>query len=176
MTVHLIRKGDIKAFEQLFRSYYLPLCRYAQCIIGTREVAEEIIANLFYNLWKDRENLKVFLSIKNYLYTATRNGCIEHIRNIRRKEEHLKDLQNTTSVCSAISPEEETESKELQTLLENCLSKMPNRCRRIFHMHRIEGMKYHEIATHLSISIKTVEADMSKVLKTLRKEIESYYK
>lgn len=176
LIVRLIRKGDIKAFEQLFRNYYLPLCRYAQCIVGTREEAEEIIADLFYTLWKDRENLNVFLSMKNYLYAATRNGCIEHIRHLRRKEEHLKSIQQTTTIGSATNPEEEAESKELQVLLENCLSKMPDRCRRVFHMHRMEGMKYHEIATHLTISIKTVEADISKALKILRKEVESYYK
>lgn len=176
LLVHLVRKGDIKAFERLFRQYYLPLCRYAQCIVGTREAAEEIVSDLFYILWRDKATLNIFQSAKSYLYTAVRNGCIQHIRHHRTTEEHLKNLQLEMSVHAAISPEEETENKELQELLDNCLSKMSERCRNIFHMHRDKGLKYAEIASILGISVKTVEADMTKVLKTLRKEVESYYK
>ena len=174
LLIHLIKKGDIKAFEQLFRHYYLPLCRYAQCIVGTREAAEEIISDLFYILWRDKATLNIFQSTKSYLYTAVKNGCIQHIRHHRTTEEHLKNIRQEMSVHAATDPEEETENKELQELLDNCLSKMPERCRNIFHMHRTKRLKYAEIASILDISVKTVEADMSKVLKTLRKEVESY--
>lgn len=176
LLVHLIKKGDIKAFEQLFRQYYLPLCRYAQCIVGTREAAEEIISDLFYILWRDKETLNIFLSIKNYLYTAAKNGCIQHIRHRQINDEHLKNIQQEVAVNAGTTPEEEIETKELQELLESCLSTMPDRCRNIFQMHRTKGLKYTEIASILNISVKTVEADMTKVLKTLRNKVESYYR
>lgn len=174
--VHLIRKNDIKAFEELFRNYYLSLCRYAQCIVGRREVAEEIIGDLFYTLWQDRTNLNIFLSIKSYLYASTKNRCIDYIRQIQRNEEYLNDMQKSIYISSPVTPDEETENKELQAILHSCLSKMPERCKRIFQMHREKGLKYSEIASMLGISVKTVESDMSKTLKALRKEVESYLK
>ena len=69
-----IKKGDIKAFEQLFRQYYSPLCWYAASIVGNWEAAEEIVEELFYTIWKEKEKLNIFSSVKNYLYTAAWNG------------------------------------------------------------------------------------------------------
>ena len=132
-----IKAGDIKAFEELFRCYYSPLCWYAASITGRIEVAEEIVEELFYVLWKDREQLQIFQSVKSYLYRATRNQSI-------------------------------------QKLINSTLEKLPERRMRIFKMHREEGKKYAEIALLLSLSVKAVEAEMTKTLRTLRKEIENY--
>ena len=66
-----IKEGDIKAFESIFRLYYTPLCLYATSITGEQEVAEEIVQDLFYVFWKERESLPILRSIKNYLYGAT---------------------------------------------------------------------------------------------------------
>ena len=73
-----IKGGDIKAFEELFRRYYFPLCCYAAGIIGQMEVAEEIVEELFYVLWKERERLQIFQSVKSYLYRATRNQSLQY--------------------------------------------------------------------------------------------------
>ena len=73
-----IKGGDIKAFEELFRRYYFPLCCYAAGITGQMEVAEEIVEELFYVLWKERERLHIFQSIKSYLYRATRNQSLQY--------------------------------------------------------------------------------------------------
>lgn len=72
------------------------------------------------------------------------------------------------------TPQDQLEYKELQSLVNRALGKLPERRLRIFQMHRFEGMKYAEIASSLSLSIKTVEAEMTKALQTLRKEIENY--
>ena len=143
-----IKEGDIKAFESIFRLYYTPLCLYATSITGELEVAEEIVQDLFYVFWKERESLPILRSIKNYLYGATRNR--------------------------SYTPQDQLEYKELQSLVNRALGKLPERRLRIFRMHRFEGMKYAEIASSLSLSIKTVEAEMTKALQTLRKEIENY--
>ena len=71
-----IKEGDIKAFESIFRLYYTPLCLYATSITGELEVAEEIVQDLFYVFWKERESLPILRSIKNYLYGATRNRSL----------------------------------------------------------------------------------------------------
>ena len=168
-----IKEGNIKAFESIFRLYYSPLCLYAASITGQTDTAEEIVQDLFYTFWKEREKLQLFHSVNSYLYGAVRNRSLqvlEHqeVRN-RYKEVLLSKEENSTS-----SPQELLEYKELQDLIDRTLYQFPERRLQIFRMHRFGGMKYTEIATALSISIKTVEAEMTKALHALRKEIESY--
>ena len=175
LLITQIKKGDIKAFEQLFRLYYSPLCWYATSIVGDREAAEEIIEDLFYTIWKEKEKLNIFRSVRSYLYTAAWNGCLLHHRQRQKDEELQRKMQQSTPTYTS-SPEDEAEFEELQKVDEGCLAQIPERCRNIVLRHRDEGLKYTEIATRLDISVKTVEANMSKALALLRKEIETYYK
>ena len=73
-----IKEGNIKAFETLVRQYYTPLRLYAASITGEPDVAEEIVEELFYVFWKDREKLEIFHSVKNYLYRSVRNRSIQY--------------------------------------------------------------------------------------------------
>ena len=169
-----IKAGDIKAFEELFRRYYFPLCCYAAGITGRMEVAEEIVEELFYVLWKDREQLQIFQSVKNYLYRATRNQSIQYCEHEEVKERYRESVLTASSSEQVTDPHQQMEYEELQKLINNTLEKLPERRMQIFKMHRTEGKKYAEIAVQLSLSVKTVEAEMTKTLRTLRKEIENY--
>lgn len=77
MILARIKEGDIKAFEGIFRRYYSPLCWYAAGITGDTASAEEIVEELFYVLWKNRERLQVFQSVKSYLYRSVRNEAVQ---------------------------------------------------------------------------------------------------
>jgi RNA polymerase sigma-70 factor (ECF subfamily) len=156
-----IKEGDVKAFEGIFRLYYSPLCLYAAGITGSMDVAEEIVQELFYVFWKEKEKLQVFRSLKSYLYGAVRN---------RYRENVLSGNQESKPA----DPQDQLEYKELEALINRTLNKLPERRLRIFRMQRFEGKKYAEIASALSLSVKTVEAEMTKALQTLRKEIENY--
>ena len=81
-----IKEGDIKAFEEIFRRYYSPLCWYATGITGEMEAAEEIVEELFYVFWKDREHLQIFQSVKSYLYKAVRNAALQFCEHKEVKE------------------------------------------------------------------------------------------
>ena len=160
-----IKEGDIKAFEELFRRYYFPLCCYAAGITGQMAVAEEIVEELFYVLWKERVRLQIFQSVKSYLYRATRNQSLQYCEHEEVRNRYREAVLNTSN------PEQ---YEELQKFINNTLEKLPVRRRQIFEMHRLEGRKYVEIATQLSLSVKTVEAEMTKALRTLREEVETY--
>lgn len=166
-----IKEGDIKAFESIFRLYYTPLCLYATSITGEQEVAEEIVQDLFYVFWKERESLPILRSIKNYLYGATRNRSLQYLehREVRYRYRNTV-LAGENPESESYTPQDQLEYKELQSLVNRALGKLPERRLRIFRMHRFEGMKYAEIASSLSLSIKTVEAEMTKALQTLRKK------
>lgn len=170
-----LKEGNVKAFESLFRQYYSPLCLYAASITGSVEVGEEIVEELFYVFWKDREKLQLFHSIKSYLYGAVRNQSLQYCEHQEVRHRHRDGIVLASSgAASSSDPQEQLEYKELQTLIGRTLAKLPERRLHIFKLHRLGGKKYAEIATLLSLSVKTVEAEMTKALKTLRKEIENY--
>ncbi|WP_308746741.1 RNA polymerase sigma-70 factor [uncultured Bacteroides sp.] len=169
-----IKESDIKAFEDLFRCYYFPLCCYAAGITGQMEVAEEIVEELFYVLWKEREHLQIFQSVKSYLYRATRNQSLQYCEHEEVRNRHRESVLATSASEQPTDPHQQMEYEELQKFINNTLDKLPVRRRQIFEMHRMEGRKYSEIAARLSLSVKTVEAEMTKALRTLRKEVETY--
>ena len=169
-----IKEGDIKAFESIFRLYYTPLCLYATSITGEQEVAEEIVQDLFYVFWKEKEKLQVFLSLKSYLYGAVRNQALQYCEHLEVRNRYRENVLSGDQESKPSDPQDQLEYKELETLINSTLKKLPERRLRIFRMHRFEGKKYAEIASTLSLSVKTVEAEMTKALQMLRKEIENY--
>lgn len=169
-----IKEGDIKTFEEVFRRYYSPLCWYAAGITGQTEVAEEIVEELFYVLWKERESIQIFHSIKSYLYGAVRNEALQYCEHREVRSRYRDAVMASSKQEEDSGPQEQMEYKELQSLINRALEKLPERRLRIFRMHRMEGKKYAEIASLLSLSVKTVEAEMTKTLRVLRNEIENY--
>jgi RNA polymerase sigma-70 factor (ECF subfamily) len=172
--VQQIREGNEQAFESLFRQYYAPLCIFAAGITGRMSVGEEIVQDVFYVCWRDRERLQITHSLKSYLYGSVRNRALHHLEHLQVEERHREEASGL--LLPSPSPHDLMEYKELEYLLRCTLGKLPLRRRQIFRMHRLEGMKYAEIADRLGISVKTVEAEISKALKSLRKEIELYIK
>lgn len=170
-----IKEGDIKIFEKVFRQYYMPLCLYSSGITGRKEVAEEVVQDVFYNIWKNRENIRIRRSVKNYLYGAVRNRSLRYLETRLVSERYLENACQNEQTANEPSPQEYLEYKELEYLINITLKKLPKRRMQIFKMHRMEGKKYKEIAERLSISVKTVEAEMTKAYKALRLEIEKLY-
>lgn len=174
MILAKIKEGDMRAFEKVFRRYYSPLCWYAASITGNVESAEEIVEELFYTLWKNREQLQIFRSLKSYLYRAVRNESIHYCEHQEVRQRYCTLVQEGEESGEPTDPHRQMEYKELQTVIQHALGKLSGRGRHIFTMHRVQGMKYAEIARTLSLSVKTVEAEMTKALRTLRNEIDHY--
>jgi len=164
---------DLKSFESIFREYYQMLCSYAYRFVNDTDTAEEIVQELFYKLWEKRSELQVNSSIKSYLFSAVHNRCLKFIehRNVEAKYRNYYLLHG-----SEIDYEQQNSSnvRELQGIIERTLDSLPERCSRIFRLNRFEGLKYNEIAVKLSISVKTVEANMGKALKLLRRNLKHY--
>jgi RNA polymerase sigma-70 factor (ECF subfamily) len=168
-----IRKGDISSFEELFHQYYNGLCSYAQNLLGLKEVAEEVVQDVFYNIWKNRESLLIRQSLKSYLYRSAYNNSMMYLRKMRR-EYFMEDLSRPEPSMDAPDPLEVIQLDEVSGVILRTLEALPERTREIFRMNRQEGLKYREIAQKLSISEKTVEANMGKALKALRNSLERY--
>jgi len=165
-----IRKGDIGQFESLFKSSYVSLVRYAKTLIKDQDTAEEIVQDLFFRLWQDREKIKIESSLNGYLFRSVHNRCLHHIEHNKVVERHATEMLYRQQ-DSPESPSDILHYKELQARIAGILERLPERCGKIFYMNRFEGLKYTEIAEKLSISIKTVEANMGRALKEFRKEL-----
>jgi RNA polymerase sigma-70 factor (ECF subfamily) len=170
-----IKEGDVKTFERIFRQYYTLLNLYAFSITGQKEAAEEIIQETFYILWKDREKIQILQSFHSYLYKAVKNRSLQYIEHLRVREQYCENMLKQTGSTSETPPDELLEYKELEYLLAKTIQKLPERRRQIFNMHRMNGIKYKDIAERLAISVKTVEAEMTKAYRVLRKEVDNIY-
>ena len=168
-----IKEGDIRTFEKVFRQFYTPLCIYSFSITGRKDISEEIIQDVFYNIWKDKENIQILRSVKNYLYGAVKNHSLRYREHLLVQERHQEYVWNNNEE-SDMSPQELLEYKELEGVVTNILKKLPERRAQIFNMHRMDGKKYTEIADFYSISVKTVEAEMTKTYHALRQGIKQY--
>jgi len=165
-----IRQGDVEQFESLFRSSYVSLVRYAKTLIKDHDNAEEIVQDLFFRLWHDKEKIKIESSLNGYLFRSVHNRCLHYIEHNRVVERHAEEM-SYRQTDSQENPSDILHYKELQARIARILERLPERCGKIFYMSRFEGLKYTEIAEKLSVSVKTVESNMGRALKEFRKEL-----
>lgn len=165
-----IKRDDLYEFEELFKSYYVPLCNYVFSIIKDTVQSEEIVQEFFYTYWKNRKEISIKFSLKAYMYKSVRNSAIRYLQHKQIEERYRKQVL-TEDYGDYANVVEDT---ELMGIVEGTLNQLPERCRQIFELSRFSGLKYQEIADMLSISVKTVEADMTKALMTFRQNLGRY--
>lgn len=166
-----LRDGDRVVFEQIFREYYPKLCNYARRYIADKSTAEEVVQDFFCKLWERRFEIQVNSSFNNYLYKSVVNFCYNHFRKVET-ERKVIDYGNElpeTRTGHTMQPHNELDHQLGKALLE-----MPEKRREIFELSRFEGLKYHEIAEKLNLSVKTVETQMTRSLEFLRHYLKEY--
>ena len=161
---------DKKAFEELFKSYFTPLCSFAQKFVNDIDAAKDIVHNVFINLWNKREQVDLDTSLKSYLFQGVHNRCLNYIRD-NKKLVQFDAPQSEAELGKYLESRDHLESSEAELRINNALDELPDKCKEIFLMNRFDGLKYREIAEKLDISIKTVETQMSRALKTLREKL-----
>lgn len=166
------RVGDEKAFEALFRHYYPHLCLYANQVLKNASAAEEIVQKLFVRLWEKREETQIDTSVKNYLFRAVKNHCLNYIKHNQIKNQYSQKILAESRVEDA-GEDIETQT-ELFQKIEESIAELPEKRQEIFRLSRQEGLKYREIADKLNISIKTVETQMGLAIKTLREKLSDF--
>lgn len=162
---------DREAFRALFFQFYSPLCVFAGRYVDNDMVCEDIVQEAFFRIWERRKRIFVASSFRNFIVTMVRNGCIDYLR---KREQESCWMQWKLDVASEESCGDVYSIQELQVLLKEALKKLPDSVRTSFVMNRFEGKKYAEIAEVQQISVKTVEAHISKALKLLRTELKDY--
>ena len=167
-----IKRSDLKYFENLFHRHYPGMCSYAESLLKSDMLAEEIVQDIFFNIWKNRSDLKLKGKWNSYLYKAVYNNSMAYLRKMKKEVLSDRVLENKTELSS--DPEQLMNIKEIGEVIIKTLDELPERTREIYNLNRNDGLKYAEIAERLSISIKTVEANMSRALKALRNSLREY--
>lgn len=162
---------DEKTFEHLFKSHYSELVSFAIKYVEELEIAEELVQELFLNLWSKSENLKIQTSIKSYLFGAVRNAALNFLKHQKVEKSYQEKAALGMQTPQTI---DFLEIDELKEKIDEALNKIPEKCREVFELSRFEGKRYKEIAEELNLSLKTVENQMGKALKILRVELGEY--
>ena len=164
-----LRAGETSAFDAIFRANYALLVRVAEAMLRDRAPAEEIAQEVMLELWRRREALDVTESVRGYLLQATRNRSLNALRH--RAIERRSEPQLAAGVSRLPPTDAAVREREIEVAIHAAMDNLPDRCRQIFELSRIEGLKYAEIAARLGISVKTVEVQMGKALRILRERL-----
>jgi RNA polymerase sigma-70 factor (ECF subfamily) len=166
-----VRTGDERAFEMLFRAHYSALCSFASRYVGQDAVAEELVQDLFADLWTRRENWQARGSVRAYLFAAVRNRAL----NLRQRQSIERDWEQDEAIADVRElhqpPEQADEAldrADLRARLDEALESLPERCRLVMHLRWHEQMRHAEIAAVMGISVKGVEIQLSRGLQTMR--------
>lgn len=174
--------SDIQSFNQLFNEYYERFIRFAQGYVRERETAEDFVSEAFTLFWENRENLLPDTKPQAYILTIVKNKCLNHLQHIQVRQhtenvlsEHeswrFSQSINTLQACDP----EFLFSEEMERIIHETLQNLPKKTRQIFVLNRFEGLSYHEIATKMNLSGKTIEYHISKALSELRVRLKFLY-
>lgn len=168
-----LQTGNEAAFESIFRSYYVRLCNFAYSFLEDKDESEEVVQSTFLAIWEKHDSIDIQISLKSYLYRAVNNSCLNRIKHVKVKSAHHDYAKSNEQVFDD-DASENLISKELEHQIEVAINALPPKCAMVFRLSRFENLSYAEIAEQMDISVKTVENQMIKALKTLRVELKDY--
>lgn len=177
-----LKNNDHNAFREIFYLYYNRLLNYAKSYLQDKCIAEDIVQDIFFNIWVKRNELEINISLSSYLYRAVHNRCIQYLRqnyvneNIDDTEKSLKlkeaeilyQLYNDFSFS-------ELEFKEMEKIVKEIYISLPQKTREIFDLSREHNLTYQEISETLNMNIKTIEYHISRALKAFREALNDYF-
>lgn len=170
-SIYKIKQGDVATFKSLYLEYYKKLCFHAFKIINRKDIAEEVVQDVFVKIWEKRESLNLPDNISSYLYRAVLNESLNYLKKQKRNaydENGIKNLENLSN-CH----EMEIVQNEMRKEIRQAIKKLPDKTRRVFIMSRKLELSYQDIADRLNITVKGVEYHICNALKLLRKDLDS---
>ncbi len=175
-----LRQGDESAYISLFNDYYVNLCSYSRRYVGRKDIAEDVVSETFYKIWKNRKKLQIETSIKAYLFKAVANNSLYHLRKLSKEdkiEDYFKGVEHENIGFSELSENLSDQSilmQELTDRINDAVNQLPPQQQTAFRLKRFQGKKNKEIAVEMGISIKTFEMHLSKAMLSLRNNLKEY--
>ena len=178
--LQILRSGNEQAIRLIFEKYYEGLCLFAENIIKEHQAAEEIVEDIFINLWINCKETTIYISLKNYLYRSTYNNCLKYLKKQKRTDNlflkipYILEDKEILYSSSLKHPVSELIVKELEDKVEKILETLPPECKKIYSLNRFENLSYSKIAEKLNITVGTVKTQMSRAFKIFRKELKDF--
>lgn len=174
----LLKKGDKAEFEKVYFDFFDVLYAVSFQYTSDQSVAESIVQDTFIRLWEVHEDLLPQTNIRNFLYTISKNLCLNYLRNQKTVWKHLDQIRSyeydyAFESLSRVG-NSYLEFEELKAMADQAVEHLPDDLKVVFKLSRYEDLKYREISKKLGVSEKTVEARMTKALKILRKELKDF--
>jgi len=173
--------GDVSAYEKLYRLMQPRLYAFCRKIIDDKEIARDIVQDVFVSFWENRTTTIIHTSLTSYIFRMTYLKCMNHIRQLKinNKYQNYAAIKIKESEMLFFDPDYNIDGSiffnEIETLVNNAIDNLPDQCRDIFILSRFDGLEHKEIAKKLDISIRTVEAHIYRALKSLKIELKDYY-
>lgn len=162
--IQLIKNNDSNAFELLFQKYYSGLCKFAFQFLNDSDLCQDAVSEVFYIIWKKREELAINTNVKAYLFTSVKNRSLSILQK-QKKHNYNINFEDLEEIVSTEKPQANLELNELEKIVNSIVMELPKKRQIIFRLKRFEGFKYKEIAEILSISVKTVQNQMVEAVK-----------
>lgn len=176
--IELLNKKQEAAFEVVFSLYYPRLVYFAKEYVSHEE-AKELVQEAFISFWEKNPAVMSESQLQSYLYTSVKNNCLMCLRHEKTKKNYASNVEYMMQKQVYLSALEQLDTsviafQEMETIIEKTLAGLPPRCRDVFILSRFEGNKNKEIAEELNISVKAVEAQITKALKVFKVALKDY--
>ncbi len=174
-----LRAGDATAFESIFRAYYRPLCGFIAASLSSTDAADELAQDVLVALWEGRGRLEFGAGdLGRYLFRAARNRTLNYLRhgNIVARGAALALRSDVAPGMGQVpsGPDAVVEQRELVAALERAVTRLPGRCREAYTLRWVHHLNYAEIARIMGISVKGVEIQLTRALRTLREALADF--
>lgn len=164
-----LKNGNAQAYAYLMDAFYQNLCVYAYGLVNDYDKAEDIVQNVMVRVWRKRQHLKIDYAVKSFLYKSVYNEFVDHYR--KHKKLIGLDKKHLDALTYFVEYEDPQNMSRLIALVKQEIQNLPPKCRETFLLSKEEGLTNQEIATYLAISIKSVEAHITKAFSILRSKI-----
>jgi RNA polymerase sigma-70 factor (ECF subfamily) len=177
-VIVLLNQKQEAAFEVVFSLYYPRLVYFAKEYVPYED-AKNLVQDAFVGMWNNKPEFLSEAQLQSFLYTSVKNNCLMFLRHEKVQKHYSKNVikQKQDQVYISALGEIDTSVftfQEIESIIEQTLSKLPPRCREVFILSRMEGKKNVEVAEELDISVKSVEAQMTKALKVFRVALKDF--
>lgn len=174
-----LKNGHEDAYKYLYDEYYSKLCSLANFYIRDIFVCENLIGDLIFYIWENREELIIHDSLNAYLYTSIRNRCFNYLSQAHvQRESSITQIQENNLIFSMHAesdlPIGILMEKELQNIVDLSIERLPSQTKKVFELKRKDDLTYEEISVELNISVNTVRYHIKSALRSLREELEEY--
>tara|TARA_R110002050_G_scaffold125909_1_gene246312 strand:+ start:17129 stop:17728 length:600 start_codon:yes stop_codon:yes gene_type:complete len=167
--INSLKRGDSKGYQFLVTSYHQKLCVYATSLTNDADLAEDVVQNVFISIWKNRNKLKEEFVIKSYLYRSVYNEFIDQYR--KKKDVFTLEKKYIDALTYIAEKEDEESLEKLINVVKKEIEKLPPKCKQTFLLSKEDGLTNIEIAEYLNVSVKSVEAHITKAFKLIRERV-----